>query len=842
FEQRESKAYVEIINTFVSLKTEGKKTITFTDKAGNTLDTLEFIIRHVDRYVEGKVTVNITPSNGTILLPPKRIGKYNLQGEKLLGFATVDFGNSQTFDLFPFNSPSMVATGVEIEFEDGSKYRKGLDSWVHNSTNLAVKLTKNGEVGIFRRYSPAIPIHSQTFKVRPFLENIVLGELEITVIDNVHSEKNIGEVTAIIDSRVQRIYDKGHIFYLNGDIRDTRSSGVKINLPELLKINGTYNVPSGVTISDVVKVQDRPEKNSFINGIWSFSKNNGIDISMIVGEGLLSNFQDKMLVQMNYTNTDLLDNTFTLLGNDNFLYKGNMKETYVDKYYEGIATLDMSMGVIGTLGTWEVGSTGVQVSNDYKLDLGNTKLLDSRGFGNTNIITKLVVKQNGVSKEMTGTIGNKIEVVFDENKIGFNDDGTFFVSKENNSLVENEYEIIPFYKDIPLGKLTVRVVNNIEIIDIGEVEFNVDKRLEQLIGSYVFANGKVVSSVGASSDLKYSELIRVENKFKNLESTNIKDVISIEGRPFKSSTTNNYIDFRITSSNYVDDSVMPYEINLNTLDDNILISKRNSTNSDMLNNRFILLGKNEKYYKGNIKENYDTSSPKDGYTGKAELNLTNVDRNKNYTFMKNSVVGEVESKEDSKIKLNLLEGKLPQTQGYYNKNILTSIRVSKNGTLVSDSGVNYDDENYSLEFDTDGNLIVRKKSIKDYSDNLEIEYMYHDVKLGSLSLKLENSVEVEIVGDDVIDFGKIFQGKKSKTDGKIQIKSSSKIVTVEIDENYAKELVHMGTNEKLPYTARVNSYSQGFEIPVGIEIELEPSDIQELGTYTGEFNLIVTIE
>ncbi|MGL4653035.1 hypothetical protein, partial [Cetobacterium sp.] len=422
-----------------------------------------------------------------------------------------------------------------------------------------------------------------------------------------------------------------------------------------------------------------------------------------------------------------------------------------------------------------------------------------------------------------------------------NVDGNLEITKLREDVAYSDTLDISYrYKDVTLGSIQLEILNTAKV-DIGEVIFNVDSRMKNL-PSWIKANGEVYNNLRSSSQGSYPELIRLDNKFKNLESTNIKDVLRIEGRSIKS-TVGSYKVFYVSSSSYYqDESAIRFGIDLATLDDNIIISKHNGTNPEMLNNRFTLLGENNNEYSGNIKENYDTSSPEDGYTGKAELNLTNLDRNKNYTFMKNSVIGEVESKEDSKIKLNLLEGKLPQTQGYYNKNILTSIRVSKNGTLISDSGLSFDDENYSLEFDADGNLIVRKKSIKDYSDNLEIDYMYKNVKLGSLSLKLENSVEIEIVGDDVIDFGQIFQGKKSKIDGKIQIKSASKIVTVEIDENYVKELVHVGTNEKLPYTARVNLYNQGFEIPVGIEMELEPSDSQELGTYTGEFNLIVTIE
>lgn len=566
----------------------------------------------------------------------------------------------------------------------------------------------------------------------------------------------------------------------------------------------------------------------------------GIDAYYKLGE------QSVFLYGLNDETTNKVTSKIT-----NVYYQGNDTNIYVlpiERIVEnnlevvGVAELNLTSlekDKVYTFDSNETGSVASIEDSTIKLTLKSGKLPQTNGYYTKNITTRLNVSINGTSA--TNVPGK----VYENTNYRISLDnvyGNLEITKLKEDISYSDIVSISYkYKHIVLGTIELEISNTGKI-DIGEVIFNVDSRMKNLSPNWINANGEVYYNLTSSSQESYPELIRLDNKFKNLENTGIKDLLSIEGRLIKNTIGAHKVFYVHSSSHYEDESAVRFGINLTTLDNNIIISKNNSTDPNMLNNRFILLGENNKQYLGNIKENYDTSSPADGYTGKAELDLTKVDRNKNYTFIKDSVIGEVESQENSKVKLNLVEGKLPQTQGYYNKNILTSIRVSKNGTLVSNSGVNYEDENYSLEFDADGNLIVRKKSIKDYSDNLEIEYMYHDVKLGSLSLKLENSVEVQIVGDNVIDFGKIFQGKKSKIDGKIQIKSSSKIVTVEIDENYAKELVHMGTNEKLPYTARVNAYNQGFEIPVGIEMELEPSDNQELGTYTGEFNLMVTIE
>ncbi|MGL5311803.1 MAG: hypothetical protein ACRC92_01015, partial [Peptostreptococcaceae bacterium] len=265
-------------------------------------------------------------------------------------------------------------------------------------------------------------------------------------------------------------------------------------------------------------------------------------------------------------------------------------------------------------------------------------------------------------------------------------------------------------------------INYFAPVQIGEVEFQVDQRLKKLIGSWVRANGGVSSGVDGSVKL-YPELVRLNNNFSNLESVKIIDVVSVEGRDTKSDFAG-YKVFTTAPGIETDESAIPFDINLNELRNNLIISTNNSADPDMLNNRFTLLGENGKHYKGNIKENYDTSSPEDGYTGKVKLELKNFEMNKVYTF-DSSETGTVSSVENSSIKLTLESGKLPQTNGYHTKNIVDSLNVSINGsTATVVAGKVYENENYRISLNNvDGNLEITKlREDVAYSDTLDISY------------------------------------------------------------------------------------------------------------------------
>ncbi|MGL5725164.1 hypothetical protein [Cetobacterium sp.] len=665
----------------------------------------------------------------------------------------------------------------------------------------------------------------------------------------------IGEVEIKLDPRIKNISEnwiKG-----TGEISRSPTAAPMGIYSELVEVIGDFNNLTSTNIKDTIDIEGRPFKTPYNTyHLFTVSSSSGStedEATMPYKINLNLLKENLMISKNNSSNLDMLNHRFTLLGDDGNLYSGNFKESY-----------DETIPEKGYTGEGEVDLVDFMLNKDYRFDknssigaissasstsnsrrylyLTDGKLPQTHGFYNENIVTSLKVKRNGANVTTAGTSyeNNNYRLELDK------DSGDLIIQKK---LMSEKYEDILdieyLYNNIKLGEFKLKIKNSQIPIDIGEVNVILDPRGKNKIGRWINTKGEATSVIypGNTVQRLYPEIVKTSGEFINLRSVMIKNIVGIENRPqeFDNRTSNQAV-FLKHNSKFDDEAAMPYKINLSSLKENLFVSIKNSSDLDMLNHRFTLLGDDGNIYSGNFKEVYDETIPESGYTGDAKINLSKLKLEKKYTFMKNSAIGEVSSAEDSNIKLNLLDGKLPQTKGISNENIVTSLKVIRNGVLESDSGIIYENENYRLEFDVTGNLIITKKSIREYEDILEIEYMYKDIKLGQFRLNISGKSALSIVGDDTIDFGSIIQGKKSKIDGNIKIKSDSKIITVEINTSSKKELSHNVTGEKLLYSASINSYKQGFEIPIGIIMELDPSDNQEIGTYTGELNLVVTIE
>ncbi|MGL5122547.1 MAG: hypothetical protein ACRC6K_00055, partial [Fusobacteriaceae bacterium] len=354
--------------------------------------------------------------------------------------------------------------------------------------------------------------------------------------------------------------------------------------------------------------------------------------------------------------------------------------------YEGTATLEMKQHPIGTYSRWSPGVTGDAVSNSpiestmviSTLKLGGTKLFESRGFGSGATITKLIVKQNGVAKESTSIVDRKIQVNNLDNHIGINlVNGDVFISKNSNNTKENTYEVLPYYNNVLLGKLTVKITNAAPL-DIGEVNFKVDPRLSKHYPGGVYHYGGILFTTELSNvgGLQYPELVKTTGAFKDTEGS-INKVLSVEGRPLFKRTV---MDRDVYSKNDGTDESYIVSIGyINGIFSNTVI-KLKTNNSEMLDNKFVIESTDAQRYTGNIKEEYDSSIPEEGYIGTATLDLSKMDKSKGYIFPKIAMSGIVPSTADSSVTLELSPGgKLPQTQGYKTENIVTSLKVKKNG-------------------------------------------------------------------------------------------------------------------------------------------------------------------
>ncbi|MGL5123061.1 MAG: hypothetical protein ACRC6K_02700, partial [Fusobacteriaceae bacterium] len=584
--------------------------------------------------------------------------------------------------------------------------------------------------------------------------SIATGD-EITINYNV---VDIGEVKFRLDPRIK---SDTSVNWINskGEAGDVISRIDKF-YEGLRQIEGAFSNLSSTNITDIISMEGRPSKTT--NGIYnSFRTSPGAymdEAGMKTGVNLNNLLNELIISKRNSTDPQMLDNKFTLLGADNKIYKGNIKEEYgPDKYYEGTATLDMSQHPTGTYSRWSPGVTGDAVSNSpiestmvlSTLKLGGTKLLDSRGFGSGATITKLVIILNGAVRETTTITNNKIQGYDLDNNIGIDlVNGDVFISKNTNNTKENTYEILPYYNDVLLGKLTVKIINS-NIVDLGEVTFYVDSRLSSHSGwSWINSAGDVRSGIANSPIGNYKELVqKIADYGVSGSSVIIKDVLKIEGRPTKTEN-GNYKVFTTGAGVSQDESTMPFNISLGTIEDKLMISKNNSGNAQMLDNHFELLGDDSRIYIGNLREAFSSDIY---YRGVATLEMTAHPLN-SYSVWKVGATGDAVSNSPNRSTmvtstLKLGGTKLFDSRGVRDESsaIVTKLVVINNGktkevstTVGSDVQVDFPSNSIGI-YGASGDVFISKNAENSLENTYKIIPYYNDIALGELTVKVINS-------------------------------------------------------------------------------------------------------
>lgn len=143
------------------------------------------------------------------------------------------------------------------------------------------------------------------------------------------------------------------------------------------------------------------------------------------------------------------------------------------------------------------------------------------------------------------------------------------------------------------------------------------------------------------------------------------------------------------------------------------------------------------------------------YHGSGELNLTQAKgkisfrrTNQNYpagTSIKSS---------DPNISITNFSGYLPQTQGHYSPNIMTSFKVSINGKEEIFQGKVYQNEKFKISFSDSGDLEITPKTyLGSYEDNVTIIPYYKVTPIGPLTLKIEKNISAFIIDNTSLNFG-----------------------------------------------------------------------------------------
>lgn len=630
---------------------------------------------------------------------------------------------------------------------------------------------------IHKKTSKSIPID---YKIEAYYNEILLGSLDLTVLNN--KETSIGEVILKLDSRVREGLTP--IWFNSKKKASQGVSGQQTDYQEVVKVEGNYIKLEDKTITRVESVEGKKfnSKQTSVDNIeYSiFTKDAKPDInpSAIPTNINLQDLKDNLMIARD-RKQDRLDgnNKFKVQTEDNTLYSGNIKEDYIGEYaIKGRANVDLTTLDLNDFVGWnQVGQSG-SLQNTMGTE-GKTITLEGQLFNwksalnpnGNHIVNRLVVKKgNEQPSEVTGSIGNPIQIENEDNIIGISNEG-LYVQKKSYNNKRISYLIQGYYNDIFLGEIRLTILNNKEV-NIGKIDYYLDRRIYTSKGEWIFTNG---DNYDRLYNMEYIgniyELMDVKGDFSKLENISIKDVIDIKGYGrvrYKEFSVNNlkYILYSDTSSPidiYKDESAMPINLNLQELKENILVSKFNFEGRDIQNNEFILRGENGVLYSGNVKETY---RGEDSLYAKATLDMKSGKLKTEGIWVPKSK-GNVKSIGETPYILKITEGKLFNTKGLKGEySIVTRLVVKEKGIEVGrNEGDIKEDRKVELKdniigVNSNGNFYVGKLTHTHEEKNYEIEIYYREILLGKLDLKVENGYGFAIIDGDNIDFGDLFPG------------------------------------------------------------------------------------
>lgn len=647
---------------------------------------------------------------------------------------------------------------------------------------------------------------------------IKLGEFTLTV-TNTRTEKDLGESTVKIDPRIIQVNNEYHWIKLkNGDMFNSENPNTIVgNYTDFVGVptafskagnNATYN---GYTLEEVLEINDSEtvSKDAYtLDGIkYTTSSGNNIaafPTGIILEEFLKVDETSKLVVSKQDISNSTHDknNKFLISGrkeNQVAVFKGNIKEVYLNKTGGEItsSTIDKTQNIFSGSGTLNLAPATVETS--YWFDKTGSGELKGNG-SNNEIVLKLTPnsdplnaagiipksKNNRVANKMVLTVGGKEETVNlngtnlekelslgeGKVKIAIDTSGRLVVTKtQEGDIPSTPIEIKYYYKpstnistnEIHLGTFTLTVEN--PVVEIGTRNVKIDKRFVDKDGyNWLLGNNTAKGTInGNTTSNSFTSLFKYEGNFRNLETDTIERALRVDNRPVRGNAPSSadYLDFIVKNNEYHDETAVLNKGTINDLADKVVISKYNSTDSDLdnnrlLNNKFYILAKdnNDKYkiYTGNVTEEIVGNGV---ISGTGSVIFRAINNGKTYTFNPGVGGSATATTDNTTMTITVNQGgKLLDGRGQSNiqsGNIANKITVSKDGN-VSRAGNSATIDGITFGISSDGGLTISKSNSVSLTEDTTytIKFYYSaesvDVELSTFNLTVKKT-EAEDVGD-----------------------------------------------------------------------------------------------
>lgn len=508
-------------------------------------------VDEIDKYYEGTGNVDLTNLRAWNSYDwPLKIFKNGTTGNQASSNSsvTLNITKGKLFDLWGVQDKESLVTKVELyennKLVDQGEYQANLKGvWLSTPDDLNRFYFLDDRFQIQKAaphsssYSTTI---SRNFKIIPYYKDVPLGILELTVKN--FKEKILPDKKFIIDSRLVRNSSIDTILESGGNRYNVSGNSLQLlgNYSEFMKVEGTIGTQDSERVSSV-QAQDKPNTQTIGNYIKYYSgasSSTGVSIFPVVNEYLLvSTLDSNMAVYLNNSGQNetqlfkVVTNGYTKVGDLNIT-----EEYKNDGYFEGIG--ELNLGALSNQeeakwGTNNAGNKGAlqSLTNNAILNISSGNFFNLKSiFTNKVLATKLVVKRNSSNPvEVTGEINQKKEITTEDNVIGIDENGAFYIKKKSGNIANNvHYDIEVYYKDICLGKLSLNVkhsssgliLEGIDAFDFGVLTKGISQSLE---GKFI-----IKGTPGGNLNLISIDIPQTANM--TITTPNMNDKIPIEIR------------------------------------------------------------------------------------------------------------------------------------------------------------------------------------------------------------------------------------------------------------------------------------------------------------------------
>ena len=661
------------------------------------------------------------------------------------------------------------------------------------NNDLKVGLTSNNQIKVIKLSNEFDYKGTSAIEIKYKYKEVTLGSF---ILEISSKEVDAGSITFDVDSRLEQLSQTlGNYVTGNKTLGNNNHGNHNKIFSELIKVTPSYlNGAGELTNVTIDSVEDKEEiSNGMAIGYIGFGKTEAGPAEIIL---------KRNSGRLDYYGGNTKDTLISILNSETYIAKvkadtGKIysldfvlarNENAPKDGYTGTGSLSLAPAVLDKEYKFDPGLIAETTKDEITLKItgADSRSIDTRGLINStdSIANLMEITVNNAEDpiRVVGTVGQafektKIPVGEAEITLGIETNGGFKIVKTKEGNINNVPVRIDYYYStnandksaakVKLGTFNLTIDN--PVVEVGTRNVKIDKRFADAsvtTYSWLLGNNKAKVDVNGTNPVDFSSLFKYDSNaiFSNLTDDTIVKALRIDGRSDKVDQSGKYIAFRVGNSDRVNEAAVLNEGTIRNLNDEVIVSKNNGTNSN-LNNKFYILAKDttdrQTIYTGDVTEEIVGDGKT---TGSGTLFFKAENDDNTYTFTPgatNTATGTSDDRTQLVITVNP-DGKLPNGTGHAEiktGKIANKITVNKNPSTgqnsTTSSRVTSESEtvdNITFGISSNGGLTIRKASAASLTEDTTytIKFYYSansnaadDIELSTFDLTIKKTTAEE---------------------------------------------------------------------------------------------------